>query len=61
MAMFADFNGIKFEDYIDFYKHGQKWQNRMILGLAIGHGFTGGKRGDEGQSPDDLHGPTLRN
>ena len=25
MSMFADFNGIKFEDYIDFYKHGQKW------------------------------------
>src|ERR1700682_470225 len=35
MAMFADFNGIKFEDYIDFYKHGQKWQNRMILGDSL--------------------------
>lgn len=35
MAMFADFNGIRFEDYIDFYKHGQKWQNRMILGDSL--------------------------
>ena len=35
MSMFADFNGIKFEDYIDFYKHGQKWQNRMILGDSL--------------------------
>jgi adenine-specific DNA-methyltransferase len=35
MAMFADFNGIKFEHYIDFYKHGQKWQNRMILGDSL--------------------------
>jgi adenine-specific DNA-methyltransferase len=35
MALFADFNGIKFEDYIDFYKHGQKWQNRMILGDSL--------------------------
>lgn len=35
MGLFADFNGIKFEDYIDFYKHGQKWQNRMILGDSL--------------------------
>jgi adenine-specific DNA-methyltransferase len=35
LNMFADFNGIKFEDYIDFYKHGQKWQNRMILGDSL--------------------------
>ena len=35
MGMFADFNGIRFEDYIDFYKHGQKWQNRMILGDSL--------------------------
>src|SRR5687767_11825408 len=34
-SLFADFNGIKFEDYIDFYKHGQKWQNRMILGDSL--------------------------
>src|SRR3984957_20756374 len=35
MSMFADFNGIKFEDYIDFYKHGQNWQNRLILGDSL--------------------------
>src|SRR5580704_16928433 len=35
IGLFADFNGIKFEDYIDFYKHGQKWQNRMILGDSL--------------------------
>jgi adenine-specific DNA-methyltransferase len=34
-ALFADFNGIKFEDYIDFYKHGQNWTNRMILGDSL--------------------------
>ena len=33
--LFADFNGIKFEDYIDFYNHGQKWSNRMILGDSL--------------------------
>jgi adenine-specific DNA-methyltransferase len=35
MNMWEDFNGIKFEDYIDFYKHGQKWQNRLILGDSL--------------------------
>ncbi|HEX3745395.1 MAG TPA: site-specific DNA-methyltransferase [Bryobacteraceae bacterium] len=34
-SLFADFNGIKFEDYIDFYKHGQNWTNRMILGDSM--------------------------
>jgi adenine-specific DNA-methyltransferase len=33
--LFADFNGIKFEDYIDFYRHGQNWSNRMILGDSL--------------------------
>lgn len=33
--LFADFNGIKFDEYIDFYKHGQKWQNRLILGDSL--------------------------
>ena len=33
--LFADFNGITFEDYIDFYNHGQKWTNRMILGDSL--------------------------
>src|SRR5579864_7167469 len=26
--LFADFNGIAFEDYVDFYNHGHKWSNR---------------------------------
>jgi adenine-specific DNA-methyltransferase len=33
--LFADFNGIKFEDYVDFYNHGLKWSNRMILGDSL--------------------------
>ena len=33
--LFADFNGIKFEDYIDFYNHGHSWSNRMILGDSL--------------------------
>jgi adenine-specific DNA-methyltransferase len=33
--LFADFNGIEFEQYIDFYKHDQSWTNRMILGDSL--------------------------
>jgi adenine-specific DNA-methyltransferase len=33
--LFADFNGIDFEQYIDFYHHGQSWTNRMILGDSL--------------------------
>ncbi len=33
--MFSDFNGIKFEDMIEFYKHEQRWSNRMILGDSL--------------------------
>ncbi|MGA2590918.1 MAG: site-specific DNA-methyltransferase [Bryobacteraceae bacterium] len=33
--LFADFNGIEFEQYIDFYHWGQKWSNRMILGDSL--------------------------
>ncbi len=34
LSLFGDFNGIKFEQMIDFYQHkeGVKWTNRMILG-----------------------------
>jgi adenine-specific DNA-methyltransferase len=34
LNLFGDFNGIKFEQMIDFYQHkeGVKWTNRMILG-----------------------------
>lgn len=34
-SLFADFNGIKFEDLIDFYQHEQNWSNRMILGDSL--------------------------
>ena len=33
--LFSDFNGIKFEDLIDFYHHEQNWANRMILGDSL--------------------------
>lgn len=33
--LFADFNGIKWEDLVDFYKHEQNWSNRMILGDSL--------------------------
>jgi len=33
--LFADFNGIDFEHYIEFYQHGQNWTNRMILGDSL--------------------------
>ncbi|OWY65652.1 site-specific DNA-methyltransferase [cyanobacterium TDX16] len=34
LSLFGDFNGIKFEQLVDFYQHkeGVKWTNRMILG-----------------------------
>ena len=33
--LFDDFNGIEFEDLIDFYQHDQNWTNRMILGDSL--------------------------
>jgi adenine-specific DNA-methyltransferase len=33
--LFADFNGIKFEELIDFYHHEQNWANRFILGDSL--------------------------
>ena len=33
--LFNDFNGIEFQDYIDFYNHEQNWSNRMILGDSL--------------------------
>jgi adenine-specific DNA-methyltransferase len=37
LSLFADFNGIKFEDLVDFYTHkdGVNWSNRMILGDSL--------------------------
>jgi adenine-specific DNA-methyltransferase len=33
--MFSDFNGIEFEDLIEFYQHQQNWTNRLILGDSL--------------------------
>jgi adenine-specific DNA-methyltransferase len=33
--LFSDFNGIKFEELVDFYKHEQNWSNRMVLGDSL--------------------------
>jgi len=35
LQLFADFNGIQFEDLIDFYQHEQNWSNRLILGDSL--------------------------
>ncbi len=35
LTLFDDFNGIEFEDLIDFYEHEQNWSNRLILGDAL--------------------------
>ncbi|MFZ5819761.1 MAG: site-specific DNA-methyltransferase, partial [Chloroflexota bacterium] len=34
-TLFADFNGLPFEDRVDFYHHEQHWSNRMILGDSL--------------------------
>lgn len=33
--LYADFNGIKFEEYVNFYRYKQNWSNRMILGNSL--------------------------
>jgi adenine-specific DNA-methyltransferase len=35
LDFFSDFNGISFEQLIDFYKHEHKWSNRLILGDSL--------------------------
>lgn len=35
LNLFADFNGIQWEDQVDFYQHEQNWTNRMILGDSL--------------------------
>lgn len=32
VALFSDFNGMPFNELIEFYEHEQNWTNRMILG-----------------------------
>jgi len=33
--LFADFNGIEFEQLVEFYRHEQNWSNRLILGDSL--------------------------
>jgi len=35
VSLFSDFDGIAFDDMIDFYQHEQNWTNRMILGDSL--------------------------
>jgi adenine-specific DNA-methyltransferase len=37
LSLFSDFNGIKFEDLVDFYTHkeGVNWSSRLILGDSL--------------------------
>ena len=35
LSLFDDFNGIEFEELVDFYRHEQNWANRMILGDSL--------------------------
>jgi len=35
LTLFADFNGLEFEELIEFYQHEQNWTNRMILGDSL--------------------------
>jgi len=35
IQLFSDFNGLPFEQMVDFYQHDQKWTNRMILGDSL--------------------------
>jgi adenine-specific DNA-methyltransferase len=35
LDLFADFNGLRFEDLVEFYQHDQSWTNRMILGDSL--------------------------
>ncbi len=35
MDLFADFNGLSFEQKVEFYQHDAHWSNRMILGDSL--------------------------
>jgi adenine-specific DNA-methyltransferase len=35
LTLFDDFNGISFEDLVDFYQHDQNWSNRLVLGDSL--------------------------
>ena len=35
LDLFSDFNGIEFDDLVDFYRHEQSWTNRLVLGDSL--------------------------
>jgi adenine-specific DNA-methyltransferase len=35
LNLWADFDGIQFEELVEFYQHEQNWSNRMILGDSL--------------------------
>ena len=35
LDLFSDFNGLQFEELVEFYQHEQSWTNRMILGDSL--------------------------
>src|SRR5665648_254305 len=35
LTLFEDFDGLEFDDLIEFYQHDQNWSNRMILGDSL--------------------------
>ena len=35
VEMFSDFNGLTFDERVDFYQHPMHWSNRMILGDSL--------------------------
>ena len=35
LTLFDDFDGIEFEELVDFYHHDGNWSNRMILGDSL--------------------------
>ena len=35
LNLWGDFNGIEFEDLVDFYQHDQNWSNRLIIGDSL--------------------------
>ena len=35
MTLFNDFDGIEFQELVEFYRHEQNWANRMILGDSL--------------------------
>jgi len=35
LNLWADFNGIQFDDLVEFYQHEQNWSNRLILGDSL--------------------------